>query len=127
MTAATSEPDPIFALIDAAKLANAASKEATDRFIAMHAAADPARDEAHRKCLALCHIASDANDAVFNAKPCTRAGLAAHSFLRRYAAENSDTDFFFQAVVNAARLLDGPLVSRIGLSDRLAKILSGEE
>jgi hypothetical protein len=33
----------------------------------------------------------------------------------------------FPVVVNAARLLDGPLVSRIGLSDRLAKILSGEE
>jgi hypothetical protein len=41
-------PNPIFALIDAARLAEAASNEAIDRLIAMHDA-DPALDAAQEK------------------------------------------------------------------------------
>jgi hypothetical protein len=118
--AGTSEPDPIFALIDAAKLAEAAFYEASDRVMAMHHA-DPARDAAYEKSSALCEILCDAEDAVFNAKPRTLAGLAAQLiFAAEYAADGREADYLFPVVMNVARLLDGPLVSKIGLSERLA-------
>jgi hypothetical protein len=80
------------------------------------------------KTAALCGISCDADDAVFNAMPCTRAGLAAQLiFAAEYAAEHPGSDCLFQAAVKAAHLLDGPLVAKIGLSERLAEILSYED
>ena len=119
--AGTSEPDPIFALIDAAKRANANLSEAAE--------------EKESECV---HILLDAEKAVLNAKPRTLTGLAAQLlFAAEYLAGETmlfDAGPLFDEgtcllplLVNAARMIDGPLVSKIGLSDRLAKILSFEE
>src|SRR5262245_17787249 len=120
--AGTSELDPIFALIEAAKRANANLSETAE--------------EKESECV---HILLDAEKAVLNAKPRTLAGLVAQFlFAAEYLAEltwlnedggpfYSDEGLVLPLLVNAARMVDGALVAKIGLSDRLEKILSFKE
>jgi hypothetical protein len=155
--AGTSEPDPIFALINAARLAWAAHVAAPPAESAAQKEAYAIRDAhyggdqrcdleaiypplkvAQERVYALCDIACDAEDAALGAKPSTLAGLAAQFI---FAAEclAEETQLFddgplfdngtriLPLLVNAARMIDAPLVSRIGLSERLAKILSYED
>jgi hypothetical protein len=141
------EPDPIFALIDAARLALKAHEEALDncfdpaeaqavalakvRFgdkLCDLEALYPPLKAAQEKIDALGTIQCDAEDAVLDAKPRTLSGLAAQLI---FAAEiwlyNDPADFLVPLLVNAARMIDGPLVSKIGLSEYLAEHLSDDE
>jgi hypothetical protein len=77
----TSEPDPIFALIDAAKRAETVLLEASGQLGEMEeqCRANPnlslaEADENAAKC---CHVLCDAEDAVLDVKPRTLSGLAA--------------------------------------------------
>jgi hypothetical protein len=111
--AGTIEPDPNFALIDAARLANAA------------------HNAQHADCAAV----FDTEDAVLDAMPRTHAGVAAQlMFAAEFMAEQVSIDENDPAwdrilllLVNAAQVIDGPLVSKIGFSERLAEILSYED
>jgi hypothetical protein len=80
------------------------------------------------KTKALCYIVGDAENAVLDAKPRTLAGLAAQLI---FAAEiwvyDDLSGFLIPLLVNAARMIDGPLVSKIALSKQLAERLSDDE
>ncbi len=142
------EPDQVFALIDAARLAMAEHVEQIriEDAIAVKLVAerdgidplDPELKAANEKTAELCGISCDADDAVLNARPRTRAGVVAQlMFAAEYMARSVilsgdgpwlyDEDQILPILVNAARLIDGPLVSKIELSERLAKILSYED
>jgi hypothetical protein len=75
--------------------------------------------EAGRKAEA----ALEAEMAVIAAKATTRAGLVTQLM---FAAEGwaRRGGYITSLLVNAARAIDGPLVSKIGLSEHLAKMLS---
>ena len=84
------------------------------------------------------HLVSRERAAVIDAKPRTLAGLAAQLLAAaEYLAPGiplyddgplfDDATRLLPLLVNAARMIDGPLVSKIGLSKRLAEILSFEE
>lgn len=77
----------------------------------------------------------NADDAVLHAKPRTRGGAVAQlMFAAELLAEQipldedgpefSDDNRILPLLVNAAQMIDWPLFSKIGLSERLAKILS---
>jgi len=111
--AATGDPDPLFALIDAVKLAEAARDAQDADYDAVF----------------------DAEDAVMDARPRTRAGVAAQlMFAAEFLAELIEfdedgpklgvRDRILLLLVNAAQVIDGSLVSKIRLSERLAEILS---
>jgi hypothetical protein len=138
----TSEPDAIFALIDAAKLAQARFLKVLEELnnkleeLSHSGELDAQRRtnlelslaevrEKERQC---CGASSDADNAVLDAKPRTLVGLASPLI---FAAEcylfNEKDEYFLPLLVNAARMIDGPLVSKIGLSEQLAEILSDDE
>jgi hypothetical protein len=151
------ELGPIFALIEAAKVAEAAHNEALHSLLypaekqayaerakhgdGPHKALEdiyPPLKAAREKLYALSTIQCDAEDAVIDAKSRTRAGLAAQlMFAAEFLAEQTnlgeegpefdDTTVLLPLLVNAARMIDSPLVSKIALSDRLAEILSYED
>jgi hypothetical protein len=140
----TGEPDPIFALIDAARLAKAAhiaalpSESAAQKQAYAIRDADyggdrscnleticPALKAAREKVETLCDIECRAEDAVIDAKPRTLAGLIAQLiFAAEYLAEMtmlaedgpiySDEGRLLPLLVNAARMIDGPLSQRSG-------------
>jgi hypothetical protein len=128
----TSKPDPIFALIDAAKQANARLHDEGLRY-------SGELDEQRRANLELsAKAAREAEDAALAAKPRTLAGLAeqlifAAEFLAEQTCLCEDGPWFDEAtdilplLVNAARMLDGELVSKIGLSEQLAERLSEDQ
>jgi hypothetical protein len=76
----------------------------------------------------LCRIQCHAEDAVLDAKPLTLSGLAAQLMCaaERYSVNEKD-EYFLPLLVNAARMIDGPLVSKIGLSEQLAERLSEDQ
>jgi hypothetical protein len=144
----TSEPDPVFSLIDAARLALEALNEALEIENAIEEEAIAARrakyggapwprdleDEcpplkaAQEKIDALGTIQCDAEDAVLDAKPRTLAGVAAQLICaaERYSVNEKD-EYFLPLLVNAARMIDSAVVSKIGLSEQLAGRLSEDQ
>jgi hypothetical protein len=126
--AGTSEPDPVFALIDAAKQANAR----------LHEELRYSGELDEQRCANLelsAKAAWEAEDAALAAKPRTLAGLAeqlifAAEFLAEQTCLCEDGPWFDEATVilpllmNAARMVDGSFASKIALSERLAKIMS---
>jgi hypothetical protein len=142
------EPDPIFALIDAVRLAKAAHEAALKIEYAIKEEANAAvqakygdgrrgqalEDEypplkaVREKNDSLSTIQCDAENAVLDAKPRTLAGLAAQLI---FAAEiwvyDDLSGFLIPLLVNAAQMIDGPLVSKIALSKQLAERLSDDE
>jgi hypothetical protein len=74
-----------------------------------------------------CRAIHDAEDAVLGAKPCTHAGVAAQLiFAAEIYSVNESDEYLVPFLVNSARTIDGPLVSKIGLSEYLAERLSDD-
>jgi hypothetical protein len=138
-----SEPDPIFALIDAARLALKAHEEALENCfdpaeVQALALAEakfgdkpcdlealyPPLKAAREKVDPLGRIQYDAEDAVLGAKPRTLAGLAAQLVFAAHFWEYDDPgNFLVPFLVNAARTIDAQLVSKIGFSEHVAECL----
>lgn len=105
------EPDPVFGLIDAAKQERAYLDEYFDNLDGQPASLV----EAGRKC----ETVLMAEMAAIAAKATTSAGLVTQlMFAAEWWAQHDG--YIVSPLVNAARMLDGPLVSKIGLSERLA-------
>jgi hypothetical protein len=110
-----SEPDPIFALIDAARLAKVSLSAAPGDL-----------DEIEEDKLS--ELLRKAEGAVLKAKPRTLAGLAAQLiFAADFWAYDDPGNFLVPFLVNAARTIDAPLVSKIGFSKHVAECLSDDE
>jgi hypothetical protein len=144
----TSEPDPIFALLDAARFAKAkyskaleiegaaerqafAIREAEygdDRRCNLKAIYPPLK-VARKKCAALGYALSVAEEAALDAKARTLAGLAAQLIFAAESYESAlDLDYcLVPLLVNPAWAIEGPLVSKIGLSEQLAGRLSEDQ
>jgi hypothetical protein len=135
--AATGEPDPIFSLIDAARLARARLYEVLDVFNELEELELSNKlDEQHRELLAdveekesqCCGALYYAENAILGTKLCTHAGVATQLIFAadRYSANEVD-EYLIPLLVNAARVIDNAVVSKIGLSDQLARRLSEDQ
>jgi hypothetical protein len=142
----TSEPDPIFVLIDVARLAKEAHEAALEIESDIEEEAIAARkakygDGPYPRALEdeypplkavqekndpLCGIQCRAEDAVLDAKPCALAGLAGQLIIAAgvWLHNEPDHDRLLSLLVNAARLVGGP---EIKLPEELAEFISDDE
>jgi hypothetical protein len=119
------EPEPIFALIDAARQARARLYEVLDDLNELEELEysnkpdELSLAEVEEKESQCCRAIHDAEDAVLGAKPCTHAGVAAQlMFAAEIYSVNESDEYLVPLLVNAAWTIEGPHVSKIGLSER---------
>jgi hypothetical protein len=143
----TSESDPIFALIDAVRLALKAHEEALEiqadieeeaiaaakakyggapRPLDLEEDEYPPLKEIREKNDPLSGIQCDAENAVLDAKPRTLAGLAGQLIIAAgvWLHNEPDHDRLLSLLVNAARLVGG---SEIEIPEELAEFISDDE